>query len=150
MFKAGNILHGFFEKTRKNKYAIILYADESSYLITTFTTSQQRSGVTCPIHGKNPKSGTPKSYVFKAGVLIGKNINGNEFSFKKDTTIVPDYGVFGGLIEKFKIGSSDLTVVCSLYDKEYEDLIYTLYHCERLSREYKKIFEGILQNIHKE
>lgn len=149
MFKVGNILHGFFKKMNKNKYVIILYVDESSYLISTFTTSQQRSGVKSPSHGKNSKLGIPKSYVFKAGVLIGEDVKGNGFSFNKDTTVVPDYGILDGLIEEFNMNSSNLKVVCSLYDNEYEDLIYTLYHCERLQREYKRIFEVILQNINK-
>lgn len=146
MFVAGNILYGIFtlKNTTKHKYSIILHVDNGLCILATYTTSQERSGVPNPTHGKNPKSGVPVSYVFKAGISIGKCPQNNDFAFKLDTVVVSDYGFIESSIECFKKSVSGLTLVCSLYNKEYLDLIYTLYQCRRTPKEYKKIFENIL------
>lgn len=149
MFEAGNILHGCFDlgyNGKKNKFAVVLYNDSEECIITTFTTSQLRSSVTTPTHGKNPKDGIPMSYVFKSNVAIGiKPSDNSTFSFKKDTTVVPDYGINESTISSFNSSVDNLEVVCKLYNEEYSSLIYTLYQCKKTKRKYKAIFEKILQ-----
>lgn len=149
MFKSGNILHGCFDlgpNGKKNKFAIILYNDSVECIITTFATSQPRSSVSNPVHGKNPQEGEPMSYVFKSNVSIGtKPLDNSEFSFKKDTTVVPDYGISESTISVFNASVDNLEVICKLYDKEYSNLIYTLYRCKKTKKKYKQIFERILQ-----
>lgn len=151
MFDPGSILHGYFDlgdNGKKYKFSIVLYADAEACIITTFATSQPRSSVLNPDHGKNPKEGDPMSYVFKAGIEIGTDPNtGFPFSFKKDTSVVPDYGIYNSTIEAFNNSVSNLTVVCKLHDKEYQSLIYTLYRCKSTKKKYKEIFEEILNNI---
>lgn len=151
MFRLGEILHGYFDlgaNGKKNKFSIVLYADDNACIITTFTTSQPRSSVLNPDHGKNPKEGDPMSYVFKAGVEIGVDPNtGLPFSFNKDTSVVPDYGIYNSSIEAFNSSVNNLTIVCQLDDNEYESLIYTLYRCKSTKKKYKEIFEKILTNI---
>lgn len=147
MFTAGNILHATFNlgAIKKEKFAIVLYKDETNCILTTFTTSQERSTVFNPCHGKNPAEGEPKSYVFKADIIIGHKPNSeSSFSFHKDTTVVPDYGYTDSPIECFVKNAENLKVVCSLNENEFIDLIYTLYNCKHTIRKYKKIFEKIL------
>ena len=72
MFEAGNILYGYFDlgsNGKKNKYAIVLHNDPLECIITTFTTSQPRSSVASPVHGRNPSQGEVMSYVFKSYTL---------------------------------------------------------------------------------
>ncbi len=151
MFEAGNILYGYFDlgsNGKKNKYAIVLHNDPLECIITTFTTSQPRSSVASPVHGRNPSQGEVMSYVFKSGVSIGVNpLSGEFFFFRKDTTIVPDYGVNETTISSFCSVVDNLRVVCKLHEKEYIDLIYTLYKCKRTKRKYKLIFESILHGL---
>ncbi len=82
MFEAGNILYGYFDlgsNGKKNKYAIVLHNDPLECIITTFTTSQPRSSVASPVHGRNPSQGEVMSYVFKSGVSIGVSPLSGEF-----------------------------------------------------------------------
>lgn len=145
MFKSGSILYGLFTfvTEKKNKYAIVLHNDGNNCIVTTFTTSQARSSISSPEHGANPKE-EPRSYVFKANIPIGIKEDGEIFSFPLDTTIVPDYGCAYASIDDFKKKVESLTKVCDLYEKEYIDLIYTLYKCSELPKKYKAIFEQIL------
>lgn len=147
MFNPGSILYGLFTfvTESKNKYVIVLHNDGNCCIVTTFTTSQARSSIAIPVHGANPKE-NPKSYVFKAYVPIGLKDDGTEFSFGLDTTIVPDYGYAYTSITDFKSKVTSLTKVCNLYEKEYLDLIYTLYKCTELPKRYKIIFEKILED----
>lgn len=151
MFEAGNILYGYFDlgsNGKKNKYAIVLHNDSAECIITTFTTSQPRSSVASPVHGRNPSQGEVMSYVFKSGIPIGINpLSGEAFSFRRDTTIVPDYGVNETTISGFCSAVDNPRVVCKLHKKEYIDLIYTLYKCKRTKRKYKLIFESILHGL---
>lgn len=77
MFTPGSILHGIFhlKAITKPKYAIVLYNDGINCILTIFTTSEERSGVISPIHGKNPQDSEPLSYVFKKGVIVGELSN---------------------------------------------------------------------------
>lgn len=149
MFRAGNILHGFFDlgvNGKKNKYAIVLHNDGNACVLMSFATSQLRSSSENPVHGRNPQKGEPQSYVFKAGVVIGTEpINKSDFSFPKDTTVVPDYGILSTEICAFTASVANLLTVCELYEKEYLDLIYTLYKCKKTKKKYKEIFEKILE-----
>lgn len=151
MFEQGNIIHGLFdfkENGKKNKFAVVLYKDQETCIITSFTTSQERASCPNPTHGKNPAAGDPRSYVFKAGVVIGTHPQTNRnFSFSRDTTIVPDYGIGDKTIEDFTKSVSNLKLICKLHPKEYIDLIYTLYHCKRISKKFKLIFEKILEEL---
>ena len=150
MFAPGNILHGEFDlgTEKKEKFAIVLYNDGVDCILTTFTTSQERSTVLSPCHGKNPAEGEAKSYVFKSKTEIGFNPDGQTpFFFHKDTTVVPDYGYTSSTIECFTKKVDNLKVVCKLYPKEYSDLIYTLYNCKYTPRKHKTLFEGILFKV---
>ena len=151
MFEPGNVLHGIFrlsDTLTKPKYAIVLHKDNDFYILATFTTSQKRSGAVAYVHGKNPKgSKEPKSYVFLSTQKVGtRTVNGvvKEYNFPDDTTVVPDYGLRFTSIVEFKKNVTNLELVCSLYEREYLDLIYTLYQCKKTPREYKEIYERIL------
>ncbi len=52
MFTPGNILHGKFDLgiEKKEKFAIVLYNDGVDCILTTFTTSQERSTELNPCH----------------------------------------------------------------------------------------------------
>lgn len=153
MFTPGSILHGTFQlkAVTKPKYVIVLYNDGLNCILTTFTTSEERSGVLSPVHGKNPQEGEPLSYVFKMGVVIGElcDNNGNSvpFSFPKDTVVVPDYGDQYTTPQAFLATVKGLKKCCELYPNEYVDLIYTLYKSKKTKRKYKHIFEEILNKI---
>lgn len=152
MFEAGNILHGFFNLGKngwKNKFVIVLHSEGGESLLMTFTTSQPRSSFANPVHGRNPQKGIPVSYVFKAGVEIGVDSSGSiPFSFKKDTTVVPDYGVYDASVERFCKSVTSLKIVCKLYSKEYEALVYTLYKSTKLKGKYKLILEKVLEKLY--
>lgn len=133
---------------RKNKFAIVLHNDGNACILTTFTTSQLRSSTISPVHGKNPEKGDARSYVFKSGVEIGVDpVLKTPFSFKKDTTVVPDYGIQLSDTENFSSSVSNLRIVCVLNENEYTDLIYTLYRCKKTKKKYKDIFERILGSM---
>lgn len=151
MFTPGNILHGLFQLKNgpKNKYAIVLHKDESHCILTTFTTSQPRSGVEVPIHGKNTNpEGKVMSYVFKKGTPIGMQPCGTlEFSFPKDTAVVPDYGFEEWVETDINEKVENLELVCRLYLKEYQDLIYTLYQGYGTIQKHRDLFEKLLSEI---
>jgi hypothetical protein len=151
MFTPGNILHGLFQlkDIQKYKYVIILYKDDNNCILTTFTTSQQRSGVVISKHGKNINSENKvMSYVFKQGVPIGAQPCGTlEFSFSKDTIVVPDYGFEEWKEVEINKKVRNLNIVCRMYPKEYKELIYTLYQGYGTSEKYRKIFEELLSKI---
>lgn len=150
MFKAGSVLHGIFKlkNTTKPKFAIVLHNDGENCITTTFTTSQERSGVLNPIHGKNPSKGEPLSYVFKEGVEIGEiKEKGIKFAFKKDTVIVPDYGIHISSIKSFLASGTEIEKQCDLYEQEYINLVYTLYKCRKTRKNIQRILEKILQQI---
>nr|DAM82924.1 MAG TPA: hypothetical protein [Caudoviricetes sp.] len=152
MFTPGSILHGTFtlKAITKEKFSIVLYNDGFNCILTTFTTSEDRSGVSNPVHGKNPEQGAPLSYVFKKGIVIGELcVKGckKPFFFKKDTVIVPDYGDQYTTKEAFLAEVKGLTKCCDLYPQEYLNLIYTLYKSRKTKRKYKIIFENILNEL---
>lgn len=150
MYRVGVILHGLFDfhpQGKKTKYAIILYRDNDDFILTTFTTSKDRSGAENPVHGANPSKAEPLSYVFKAEVEIGSQPNGTPFSFKKDTTIVPDYGLSYKTIAEFNDRVENLTKVCQLHEIEYIELIYVLYKSKKTSKANKERFEKILDEM---
>ena len=150
MYSVGAILHGLFDfhpQGKKTKYAIILYRDNDNFILTTFTTSQERSGAEIPVHGANPTKTNPLSYVFKAEVEIGLKPDGKAFAFKKDTTIVPDYGFSYKTIAEFNDRAENLTKVCQMHEAEYIELIYVLYKSKKTSKENKQRFEKILNEM---
>lgn len=150
MYQVGAILHGLFDfypQEKKTKFAIILHRDNNDFILTTFTTSQDRSGSENPVHGANPSKAAPQSYVFKAEVEIGLQPDGKPFSFKKDTTIVPDYGFSVKSIAEFNAKAEDLTKVCQLHEAEYIELIYVLYKSKKTSKLNKERFEKILETL---
>ena len=150
MYQVGAILHGLFDfhpQQKKNKYAIILQRDNNDFILTTFTTSQDRSGAENPVHGANPSKVEPRSYVFKAEVEIGSQSDGKAFSFKKDTIIVPDYGFSIKSIAEFNAKAENLTKVCQLYQAEYIELIYVLYKSKKTNKANRERFEKILEDL---
>ena len=150
MYRVGAILHGLFDfhtQGKKIKYAIILHRDKEDFILTTFTTSQDRSGAENPVHGANPTKAEPLSYVFKAEVEIGSQPDGKPFSFKRDTTIVPDYGLSVKTIAQFKAKAENLTKVCQLHETEYIELIYVLYKSKKTSFENRARSKKILDSL---
>lgn len=152
MFTPGNILYGLFQfkDKSKDKYVIVLHKDENHCILTTFTTSQPRTGVQCPKHGKNKdaKSGKVMSHLFKQGVSIGMQPCGKlEFSFPMDTTIVPDYGFEEWKEATLVENATNLKLVCRMYQEEYLDLIYTLYQAHKTRKQHRELFERILSSI---
>jgi len=150
MYEVGAILHGqfdFYSQGKRTKYAIILYRDQDNFILTTFTTSKERSGTESPVHGANPTKADPKSYVFKAKIEIGLNPDGNPFSFSKDTTIVPDYGLSFKSIEEFNAKAEHLEKVCQLHPAEYIELIYVLYKSKKISMQYKTFLGKVLDEL---
>jgi hypothetical protein len=145
MFTPGSILYGLFDLKieRKNKYAIILHNNGFGFIVATFTTSQKRAGIN-PLHGKNPVD-NPNCYVFKAGVVIGETPKGEDFSFRKDTVVVPDYGYSYETDSDFRSKVSNLHKVCKLHKQEFIELLHTLCKCKSLPREYRKLFEAELK-----
>jgi hypothetical protein len=144
MFTPGSILHGLFDLKieRKNKYAIILHNDGFNFIIATFVTSKKRAGEN-PSHGKNPVD-NPNCYVFKAGTVIGETPGGEDFSFRKDTVVVPDYGYSYETVSDFCSKVYGLRKICKLHKQELIELLYTLYKCKSLPKEYGKLFEAEL------
>ena len=137
------IVYGLFklQNEQKNKYVVVLHNDNDDYIITTFTTSRKRAGNNST-HGKNQN---PECYVFKSKVPIGVCPNsGSDFSFEKDTTIVPDYGIRDILVEEFLSLVSGLKTVCILRKEEYLNLLYFLCKSQKTKLKYVRIFEDIL------
>ena len=94
MLKAKNIIYGFCKYTNppKNKYLISLYRSDELHIIAVFPTSQRRAGVISPKHGCNMRDNQVISYVFEAGLPIGKKKDSDEdFAFPKQTTSPFDY-----------------------------------------------------------
>jgi hypothetical protein len=140
------IVYGLFKlkNEEKNKYAVILHNDSDDYIITTFTTSKKRAGDNST-HGINQN---PECYVFKSKVTIGVCPNHRtDFSFEKDTTIVPDYGIQDISVRDFLGIASNLETVCILHEKEYLDLLYFFYRCKKTKLKYVRIFEKILHQL---
>jgi len=100
-----------------------------------------------PVHGANPSKDNPKSYVFKAKVEIGLMPSGKPFWFKKDTTIVPDYGLSFKSIEEFNAKAEHLEKVCQLHPAEYIELIYVLYKSKKISMQYKTFLGKVLDEL---
>jgi hypothetical protein len=85
MYRSGSILHGLstFSREPKNKYTVILERSGDEVILSSFLTSQERSGSLNPIHGCNPAKKAPMSYVFKANIEIVTTVEGKPFSLKK-------------------------------------------------------------------
>ena len=152
MLSEKNIIYGFCKATHppKNKYLISLHRSPELDIIACFTTSKNRTGRTYveKEHGKI-KDGKDNivSYFFKHGVTIGKNLNGDDFTFPEDTTIVFDYcfqtGEQNAILNNFK----DPKVKCVLSDDEYYNLIYAMYKSPHTPKEFIPIFEDKLNKM---
>lgn len=151
MYEVGAILYGVFtlsQNDTKHKYAVVIERDEEGCLVTTFTTSQERSGSPIPVHGANPSIKEPQSYVFLSSVEIGIDPRTNiPFFFPRNTCIVPDYGFTKKTITEFESKVHDLVKVCQLYEHEVIDLFYTLYKCKRVPRWVKQLLERKLEEL---
>lgn len=148
MLRARNIIKGFCRTTNppKQKYLISLYRSEELNIIAVFTTSQRRSGVASPKHGRIIKDGVIVSYVFDAHKVIGKKYNSNEdFSFPLQTTIPFDYCFKAGTQDDILKTFSEPHVVGVLSEDEYIDIVYNFYKSTRTPRKYIPIFEDILE-----
>lgn len=147
MLTPGNVLHGNFSLNPKSddKYCIVLHRDNNNpeeCVVTIFTTGQKRS-VSNPVHGRNELViGENKhlTYVFKAGKVVGENEEGKPFSFPSDSTVVADYGIASWTINELQ-NIEGIHSKCTLYDKEFKDLLYTLLKSEDTVEKYKPIIE---------
>jgi len=154
MLTPGNVLYGKFSLDKdKFKYCIVLHRDNSDVehcILTTFTTSQRRS-ILNPKHGKNElTTDTGKkilSYVFKAGMVVGKNNAGEDFSFPKDSTVVPDYGMDSWTLNSLR-SVDGLTLKCTLSKDEFGRMLHTLLRSERLELKYKHTIEDALTQLY--
>lgn len=148
MLRAKNIVYGFCTYTTPNKpkYLISLYRSEELNIIAVFPTSQRRSGVSNAKHGCNRRNDVPYSYVFEAGVPIGKKYQSEEdFSFPLQTTIPFDYCFRADTQDRILKSFDNPSIVGVLSDNEYVDLIYALLHSPYTPKQFKEIFDGILQ-----
>jgi len=148
MLKAKNIIYGFCNYTNppKKKYLISLYRSEELNIIAVFPTSKQRAGVAVPKHGCNMRDGMVISYVFDAGMPIGKRQNSDDdFAFPLQTVIPFDYCFIDGDQNELMKSFDMPEVVGVLSDKEYIDLIYAFYTSPLTPQKYKPIFDKILQ-----
>jgi hypothetical protein len=130
MLKAKNIIYGFCNYTNppKHKYLISLYRSDELNIIAVFPTSQRRSGVEMPRHGRILRDGKVVSYVFDAGHPIGKRVGKDEdFAFQLQTTIPFDYCFSEGNQDELLNRFESPEVVGVLSDQEYIDLIYAFY-----------------------
>lgn len=152
MLSEKNVVYGFCNATNppKYKYLISLHRSPGLDVVACFTTSQTRTGNTYieKKHGKiKDVKDSVVSYFFKQGIVIGKNMFGDEFSFPKDTTIVFDYcfqeGCQSAILSKFE----DLEVKCVLSDSEYFDLIYAMYQSPNTPKRLIPVFEAKLLTL---
>jgi len=155
MLTPGNVLYGNFSLNPKSdyKYCIVLHRDNDNpnqCVVTTFTTSKSRS-VLNPKHGRNElvTHGGEKllSHVFKAGVVVGTTAKNEPFSFPKDSTIVPDYGINGWTMDKLQ-SIAGLELKCTLNGAEFGDMLYTLLKSEKLGKKYQHIIEEALDKLY--
>ncbi len=156
MFSPKNVIYGFFKSknqyNNKHKYLISLYIDEDTIVTACVTTSQNRSGAQRghEVSGANKNSnGQHISYVFKNTDVVGKTLSGDDYTFPVTTTIrydahftVKKEAEWRGIIENPE-------VVCTLTDKVYSDLIYSMLKSPDVSGENKIIFEGVLTEMGK-
>lgn len=149
MFTPGNVIYAFFNSTHppKPKYLISLYKSDELCVIACFTTSLPRAGV--PLenikHGKNVNSeGEVVSYVFLKDKVIGVKPDGTPFSFPEQTTVRFDYTLQTNTQDAFLKLMSNPIVVGKLSEKEYLDLIYSMYQSNDINEESIKCFESIL------
>ncbi len=153
MLKAKNIIYGFCNYTNppKHKYLISLYRSDELNIIAVFPTSQRRSGVEMPRHGRILRDGKVVSYVFDAGHPIGKRVGKDEdFAFPLQTTIPFDYCFSEGNQDELLNRFESPEVVGVLSDQEYIDLIYAFYISPLTPLRYKSIFDKILNDYFSE
>lgn len=152
MLSEKNVVYGFCNATNppKYKYLISLHRSPELNVVACFTTSQNRTGSAYieKKHGKiKDAKGFVVSYFFKQGVVIGKSISGDEFSFSKDTTVPFDYcfqeGDQSTIISKFE----NIEVKCVLSDTEYFNLIYAIYQSPNTPKQYIAIFKEKLMTL---
>lgn len=155
MLTPGNVLYGNFSLNPQSdyKYCIVLHQDNNNpdeCIITTFTTSQKR-GVANPKHGRNElhtsSGGKHLTHVFKAGVAVGKNSTGDDFSFPKDSTVVPDYGMMGWKLNELQ-RVQGIELKCRLFAKEFSELLYTLLKSDEVVEKYKPTIESALTKLY--
>ncbi len=150
MLTPGNIIYGYCKSTNppKLKYLISLYRDEACTVLTTFTTSQLRSGHRFPEHGASKCGEDYISYCFKANKIIGKKPKTNEdFTFSKDTTVTFDYGVQKGEQHLILNEFENPSVVGVLHKEEYYNLVYAMYKSKKIKKNYKTYLEKVLETM---
>ena len=151
MLEIGAIYYGLFilsDFETKNKYLIVFHLYDDTCLLTTFTTSQDRSGSIDVVHGHNPSVRPYRSHVFKQGVEIGINPESqSRFSFPLDTAVVPDYGFAKKTTKEILASAQNLKKVCQLDTSEYIELMYTLIHSKGTPKGIKEVFETKLEEL---
>lgn len=152
MLSPRNVIYGFCTTTKppKPKYLISLYQSNELNIIACFTTSQARSGILLEKikHGKIQNNQDDiVSYVFLSTVEIGLTPNNTTFTFPKNTTVRFDYCFQAGYQDDVLGQFDSPTIVCTLHKEEYVDLIYAMYQSGDTPKEYKPIFEKILEKF---
>lgn len=154
MFQPREIIYGYAKGlySPHNKYIVTIYQDDNLSIVACFTTSQQRAGVPEQQiqHGPIYRDKKCISYVFDQGVTIGRNSDGEDFSFPKRTVITFDYGVREGQKEYFLKQFDNPKVVCTLDEKEYIELVYAMYCSPYTKANHKKVLDRILQEYYSE
>jgi hypothetical protein len=114
-------------------------------IIASLPTSQQY------VDDKNLKKGAieqgfTKGYFFPKNEVIGKN---NRFSFKLNTFVLFRSNVFKESINAIlrKYPKSNITVLDTLLDQEFQNLIYAMYKSDTLPPYIENIFEKLLDEI---
>lgn len=149
MLSTKNVIHGFFDfgpNRSKYKYLISIHNEGNSNIFVSFTTSQKRGYFKGKDRVLKDKEGNPRSYVFYENTPIGVDSDKNPWSFPQTTSIVFDYSLdMINSVEAFFSNTRDLTLKCTLYDKEYIDLVYAIYQSNDTSEQLKPILEEILK-----
>lgn len=149
MFEPREIIYGYAKGLHNphNKYIVTIYRDENLNIVASFTTSQQRTGVSEEKihHGAIYNEKKCISYVFEKDVVIGVNPEtGLDFSFPKRTVITFDYGVIESTKERFLQNFDNPKVVCVLNETEYIELVYAMYSSPHTKQTHKDVLDKIL------
>jgi hypothetical protein len=152
MLRPKNVIYGFclFTTPKKDKYLISLHRGSELDIIACFPTSQQYYIIKHPhvTHGKvKNEKGEIVAYVFDSGTIVGKTISNTPFAFPKRTIIPFDY-CFQNKSQQELIDGFDKPQICFILDeKEYIEILYSMYQSKYTPMKYKKIFEDILNKL---
>lgn len=151
MFEPGEVVYAFVKNTHppKYKYFVTIYRDDELRIVTCFTTTKNRVGLSLDLltHGYIKKDDILVGYFFDKNTEVGLNADGVPFSFPRNCVIPFNYGIQIGTKTQFLNNIEQETVVCKLYPKEYENIVYAMYKSPLTDSKYKPYLEKVLSGI---